>query len=882
MTALPARLSPFHTYYTARRLASLADDALLPAFSSSDIAVYPYQIAAAQFALRSSHQRGVILCDEGSLGKTYEALIVAAQKWYEGKDRQFIVLPTNLLRQWQDKLENAFTLPFIVIDSEDALQSSGGFDQPSVVLTTYDFAVSHADEIVQIPWDLVIFDEASILAKSYTGENKTANALKAAAASAFKLLLTPTPITMSIMDIYGLVHFIDESVLPDSDAFYKRYFRKPENYSELTGWVCRYAFRTLKNQVTDYVGFTERLPYTVGYTLTDAEKVLYDKTARYLALPRKFAYPKMEPYELSLMFYHTLSSSPQAFVKTLDGAISRLEDGGEKDLLLDMQAITKAVPVNGKMAELLTILKKCFAKLSKLKLPQKTLIFTDNRTTQTVLHDLLAEHSYGALAYSGANSRDFSVMERFRTDNSIQILIATDEAARGLDIEFCPVVVNYDLLYNAVELEQRISRCHRQGQQSDVLAISLLSGENLSDVRILELINKRTLQFDGIFGMSDAIVGNFDADLDEVLDGIRPPQTVRTGFAENLTAHEDANRQTVSAAEDTLFTTFTKSVAERVTVTPQYIADKSAEINAKLWAVTKAFFEDFNIRNDDTFRIDEVTQTVTCTADEPPHLFYYWTNSGNKPYKSLRTYGMAKDFKPHHGRITLTSVLARGMLGNVACTDSGTLTVSCIKPCRIGFYKAAVDDKSGAVRYNILTGQTDDGRILSDEECRAILELPVADFTESGKRTEYWLRESTGARSPDALDKLVSAEDCKRRYLEEHGSGRADQIEHIKLRAEQAKTRLERDLAGIRADHAAAEKQTADVTDRIAQMKAQKQIAALRQELRRKEEGLFFERMRIDSAAEAEIAGLTDSKNLKIEISRQFLIEIKSEGTHNG
>jgi hypothetical protein len=108
------------------------------------------------------------------------------------------------------------------------------------------------------------------------------------------------------------------------------------------------------------------------------------------------------------------------------------------------------------------------------------------------------------------------------------------------------------------------------------------------------------------------------------------------------------------------------------------------------------------------------------------------------------------------------------------------------------------------------------------------------DFTENSSRTEHWLRESTGQRPPDVLDKLIPIEEITRRYLEEHGSARADQIEHIKLRAEQAKTRLERDLAGIRADHTAAERQTADVTDRVSQMKAQKRIAALRQELRAK------------------------------------------------
>ena len=85
--------SPFHIYYTARKLASMANDALLPAFASSDISVYPYQIAAAQFALRSPYLKGCILGSECSLGKTYEALLIMTQQWYEGKNRLLLVLP---------------------------------------------------------------------------------------------------------------------------------------------------------------------------------------------------------------------------------------------------------------------------------------------------------------------------------------------------------------------------------------------------------------------------------------------------------------------------------------------------------------------------------------------------------------------------------------------------------------------------------------------------------------------------------------------------------------------------------------------------------------------------------------------------------------------
>lgn len=253
----------FAAMVEARRLASFRDDDnLLAVYASSKIKVLPYQIAAARFALRSTLLKGCILCDEGSLGKTYEALLVVAQRWYEGKEHILVVLPQNLMTQWQQKLDEEFTLP-VIKWAEYNNESKG------ICLVTYDDVVREAEKFKFIRWDLAVFDEADALFKP---ENKSAITIKEAVGDAFKLLLTPTPITMSIMDIYGLIHFIDESVLPDPDSFYRRYFRKPENYPELSNWVSQFAFRTLKRQASQYVNFTKRLPVVLNYTPKDDEK----------------------------------------------------------------------------------------------------------------------------------------------------------------------------------------------------------------------------------------------------------------------------------------------------------------------------------------------------------------------------------------------------------------------------------------------------------------------------------------------------------------------------------------------------------------------------------------------------------------------------------
>ena len=165
--------TPFHAMYTAQQLAEFSHgaDRLVPAYASSDIEIYPYQIAAAMFALRSPYLKGAVLADEGSLGKTYESLLVISQLYYEGRDRILIIVPTPLLRQWAEILENRFSVPFEVVDRETA-KTQNPFDCESVVLTTYEYSVDNAELIERLEWNIVVFEEAHRLAKT---DNKITN-----------------------------------------------------------------------------------------------------------------------------------------------------------------------------------------------------------------------------------------------------------------------------------------------------------------------------------------------------------------------------------------------------------------------------------------------------------------------------------------------------------------------------------------------------------------------------------------------------------------------------------------------------------------------------------------------------------------------------------
>lgn len=853
----------FQTKYSAiieaKRLESFIDDkSLLPVYASSTAKIYPYQVAAARFALRSDYLKGCILCDEASLGKTYEALLVACQKWYEGKEKILVILPSNLVPQWIRKLEKDFsTVPFAFWNNTKNIPNQDG-----IIITTYDIATRHANSIKEKDWDLVIFDEADVLSKP---ENKMVQTLKDAVGQSFKLLLTPTPITMSIMDIYGLIHFIDESVLPDSDWFYKRYFRRPENYHELTEWVSQFCFRTLKCQTTDYVNFTRRIPITIDYELSKEEKLIYKLINAYIISDDKVAYPEMDNYNLSLLFFKSLSSSPRAFSNLLDGAIKRAY-GHEKAVLEEIQKLTNEIHINSKTSEVLKILKTTFNHLKSAKVKQKAIIFVEHSLSFDYLYKIFLGQGYNVIKY-----KDNDTIEQFRFDDNIEVLIANDEAAKGIDLEFCPVVVNYDLPYDSVKIEQRICRCHRQGQESDVLVINMLSKENFADVRILELINKRTLQFNNIFGMSDDIVGNFDTKIKEVLKDFRHKNDVQEAFKENLDVNKESNEELVKRTEDILFTTFSKSIADSVLISPKYIEEQIDKINEDLWEVVKFYFT----TQRDSYSVDDVEKTLTRIkygetvigydengnkiTEPSKFLYYYDTGSQNKAYEGREKYGLSKDFQPHYNRITYTSPLAKGLFSkwNWNFSENANIYVSEeIEPVQIGFYSVGISSNEGYLQTkNVLIGQTSSGEVLSAERCKEILDLPVVEIEELSNNYGGYASSFMLANNLDMqIDKDKIIED----YISSKQSSFGYEIEKIKLVSGRKKSNLELRLKDLKTEIEELKKKLNNkLTDRLEELQLTKQLKVLENDLRKQENDLFFDMAQIDVDCENAIKDLT-------------------------
>ena len=882
----------FHAYYQARQLEQLSQEQFVPVFASSDIQIYPFQIAAASFALRSPYQKGAVLCDEAGMGKSHEAMLVINQKWLEGCSRILLVIPNvDLLQQWTEMLERFYTVPYVVLTNREQWRQNtspdtpNAFIQDALVITTYDFAADNEDAAKVVNWDLAVFEEANALTGVYQEGNKQAKALKRIAGESFKLLLTGTPIEKNIMDLYGLIWFIDETLLPGEKEFLARYLRRPENYPELSSQVSRYCFRTLRSQAKRYAKVPERVLMTVEYTPSPQERKLYELLNAYINYREKKAFPEMDPYDLALRLLGLLGSSTAAILQTIKGVIKRLEqmENTQDELAQwqEIQAVAESITQDAKATELLTVLKQGFALMKKVSAKRKAVIFTESVETQKMLQRLLSQE-YTTLSYNG--STDYSVIRRFKEEG--EVLISTDNGAKGFNLEDSAFVVHYDLLYNTLKMEQRIDRCHRLGQQCDVLSVAFIDKNNFADVRKLELVNKRMLVTNGVFGITDDVLGGFTDDVkgafSVIAQRLRSKAQVERDFQCTLATYEEDNRHTVAAAENVLFTTFTKELADKVKLSPRYIDRKARELNNALWEVAKWFFERYNEKNTDCrFVIDESRRTITATTyDQLPVLFYYWTGSRNRPYRSQKVYGMSKDFKPKAGQITLSSVIGRGILHELECSDMGSLTVPDIEePCEIGLYSVTLTSASSRTERAVLCGRTESGNVLDEDACKEILSLPVQDSTQEGHSAPHWLKH--GSR-PHVLDELVPTKKLLAAEMEKLSPAQADEMERMKQQVSADKAVLSRELNALDSQVQQAQAELEAVTgDRLKRLSAQKRVTQLRQEYMKRQESQFFDAMRLDVELEEKIKSFAEKEKLTAKVQREFVVVIDKNAKEN-
>jgi len=672
-------LTPHHAKYFAHdltRRATSGMDRLSMSLFDAAVDLNPHQIEAALFALQSPLSKGVILADEVGLGKTIEAGIVLCQFWAERKRRLLVICPASLRKQWAMELQEKFNLPTRVLDAKAyrEAQRSGGapLSEKAVLILSLNYANALREELKIIAWDLVVIDEAHKLRNAYRPSNKLGQGIRWATEDCRKLLLTATPLQNSLLELYGLSTLIDEHLFGDLNSFRSQYASAGCSVSELRQRLSGFCKRTLRNQVTEYIRYTERRPITRPFAPSDDEHALYEAVSGFLQRADSYALPTRQRHLTALILRKLLASSSPAIAATLDTLRARLEklsddkvadDPGlteeliesediEDDLLdeilgesaetgaenppypIDRQKLREEIEILQRLANwarsigtdtktrtLLTALGIGFEQMAATGAARKALLFTESRRTQEYLKAFLESHGYRGqvVLFNGNNSgpeanaiyqrwveknRDSgrssasravdvrtALIEHFRDEGAI--LLATEAASEGINLQFCSLVINYDLPWNPQRIEQRIGRCHRYGQKHDVVVINFLNERNEADRRVLELLGEKFNLFNGVFGASDEVLGTIESGVDfekrilAIYQDCRTPQEIDAAFR---TLQEEMDEQIRARLDDTrrtLFEYFDEDVHHRLRL---QLDDAKAQLDRfgqRFWSLTR-------------------------------------------------------------------------------------------------------------------------------------------------------------------------------------------------------------------------------------------------------------------------------------------------------
>ncbi|WP_296817878.1 SNF2-related protein [Thiobacillus sp.] len=676
----PHQLAYF-AHQLTRRAASDSMDRMAGALLDAQVDLNPHQIDAALFATSNPLSKGAILADEVGLGKTIEAGLLIAQRWAERKRRILVIAPANLRKQWHQELADKFGIAAAVLEAKSykqVLKERGGnpFDAPQVLITSYQFTSGKAKEVQSVPWDLVVIDEAHRLRNVYKPDNKTARTLKDALVSAPKVLLTATPLQNSLLELYGLVSFVDEKVFGDLDSFKSQFgsIKDAASFDALKRRIEPVCKRTLRRQVEAYVKYTKRIPLLQEFVPGADETNLYNLVSEYLQRDSLFALPNSQRQLITLVLRKLLASSTFAIAGALDTLAKRLRQTlDEKSASLDLadeldndfegfdelaeeverieeqesQAGKKAkteqeilaikaeiielesfrdlavsIAENAKGLALLQALKVAFEKLRDLGAEQKAIIFTESRRTQDYLLTLLGKTPYapGVVLFNGTNNDARSkevydawikkhagtdrisgsrsadtraaLVEYFKEQGSI--MIATEAGAEGINLQFCSMVINYDLPWNPQRVEQRIGRCHRYGQKHDVVVVNFLNKENEADRRVYELLALKFKLFDGVFGASDEVLGAVESGVDferriaEIYQTCRHPEQIQSAFQQLQDDLAGEISDAMLNARKALLENFDVDVQERLRLRDQAARASLGKLERMLMRFTQA------------------------------------------------------------------------------------------------------------------------------------------------------------------------------------------------------------------------------------------------------------------------------------------------------
>ncbi len=488
-------------------------------------APFDYQMRAAQIMLRRFRGRGMF-CDEVGLGKTIEAGLVI--KEYLSRNivqRLMVVTPASLVEQWREELAVKFGLTGFVTTADADFRAAGSEAWEKFPLLIASLATArraeHRARLAQIPFDLVVLDEAHHLKNRNSASWKFVNELQ----RKYIVLLTATPVENNLDELYNLITLLKPGQLKTPREFRKQFVvsgdpRLPKNRGQLRELLGDVMVRHTRSQVN--INLPPRQANTVRLNLSNEEAEFYKAVSdcvRDLLAPSNQSALEENPVEKEsairqtdrfalLTLQREIGSSPKAAEATLRSLGARITNEESRRQLISLAERSTQIHSWAKAEALEKLLKTILRDPT-----EKVIIFTHFRRTLEKLAELLRRMDVDFVQYHGEMDMPSKNQAIADFESRASILLSTEAAGEGRNLQFCRTMINFDIPWNPMRIEQRVGRIHRIGQTRDVRIYNLSARGTVEDY-LLEILDQKLNMFELVIGEMDMILGQIEDERD--------------------------------------------------------------------------------------------------------------------------------------------------------------------------------------------------------------------------------------------------------------------------------------------------------------------------------------------------------------------------------
>jgi superfamily II DNA or RNA helicase len=492
-----------------------------------------HQLETAKKVLKYFHGR-VLLCDEVGLGKTIEAGISMKEYLLRGMVKNILILtPAPLVSQWQEEMAQKFAIAFTTTDDPLLGADPDRFwHQPFVIASIH--TAKSSKQFARVTgnfYDLVVVDEAHHLKNRNTLNWKLVNEIK----KRFIFLLSATPVQNHLIELFNLITLLKPGQFKTERLFRQAYMQRgdttrPANKDKLRELLRDVMIRNTRSAID--LKLPRRFATTARLEPSPTERELYEGITDFARV-----HSGSLPPALLQLLLREAGSSPSALSATLMRL--RAQGAGAVDHLIDLAA---SIGETARESGLLEILCK--------NPDEKKVVFTQYLKTVDSVCSLLERRGFRFTVFRGdlsAGEKD-GVIRRFRED--IPILLSTESGGEGRNLQFCNTLVNLDLPWNPMRIEQRIGRLHRIGQTRDVFIFNLSVRGTLED-HILHILENKINMFEMVIGEIEPLLGYLGEDRE--FDDIVMEIWLRSGNDEEARSRfETLGRDLVKAKSDYL------------------------------------------------------------------------------------------------------------------------------------------------------------------------------------------------------------------------------------------------------------------------------------------------------------------------------------------